>query len=632
MFLTIFSCAMGQTKFAEVFSDNMVLQQESNIILWGTANPSTNLKVVCSWSQNVKYTMRSNFEGMWEVEIETPKADGKQYQVTLSSDKDSVVLNNVLLGEVWLCSGQSNMEMVLKNQPQWNLIVEGSEEEIAEANFPMLRFINIGRKESFEPLSNIVTEGWKIFTPDDVQWLSAIGYFFAKEIGKELNIPIGIIVSAYGGSPIQSWLPLQTIGAKSIYANVRDERQEEQSVEKQSDQEYVDKMLRWVEESEKKQSSTHRIDDVVLPANLEQISIGNHLGEILFSKQITLEQIDRDLKVSLGTIDDFGSVFFNGENVWSEMRNSKSYRKIEFSIPSTSLIKGTNTIEVRVLNVLWGGGLTGPASDMFYQQEGGDQLSLSGMWQCKKIFDLKEVKPIPREGKPLFSTASALYNGMIYPLSKYKIRGILWYQGESNLDESAIYTEMSEDLIASWRDHFGLEVPFYYVQIAPYSYGDPMGTKLSALRVAQERILHTTPNAAMAITIDLGDPNNIHPAKKRDVAKRLSAIALNETYKKDLSIAHPLLKSIEKQENSVILSFSNVGDGLKQHGDNSPFELSSDGKNFIQANVVIVGNDKISLDGIRNPTHVRYSQRNSDIGVVFNSEGMPLNAFSVKIE
>ncbi|HOI49309.1 MAG TPA: sialate O-acetylesterase, partial [Prolixibacteraceae bacterium] len=220
--------AQEDARFASIFSDNMVLQQQTEVNLWGFAQPDEQLLLRCSWL-DVALPVQAKADGHWAVSVKTEHGSLQPCSVSLTDSKGrTTTLSNVLIGEVWLCSGQSNMEMILMDRPEWNLLVEGSEEEIARADNPHIRFVNIQRRESFTPQTEVLSHNWRISTPNEVKWLSAVAYFFGKKLTAELQLPVGLIVSSYGGSPVQSWIPSEIIDAESRYHSVKKERGAEQ--------------------------------------------------------------------------------------------------------------------------------------------------------------------------------------------------------------------------------------------------------------------------------------------------------------------------------------------------------------------------------------------------------------------
>jgi len=669
--LSIVAFSESKVRFSTAFSDNMVLQQKSDVKIWGYdggADAGARLYLKCSWLEKSVEVTADN-TGKWSATVLTPAGGYNTYKIELFSDGNLVaVLQNILIGEVWLCSGQSNMEMVMMNQPQWNLFVENSESEIAGANYPNIRFLNIQRKESFTQVEEVINNGWKVCNPDNVKWLSAVGYFFAKELHKKLDVPVGLIVSSYGGSPVQSWIPESVVKDNSLYSAENAERLAELKASENSEDQYVKAMSAWLEQSEGvgvKQSSGGGFEgdgvELVLPVNLEKSHVGNHMGQFSLSREIVAKG-GESLHFNLGTMDDFGQVYFNGEKVWEELRNSKSYSQVVFDIPASKVKAGKNIIEARIVNVLWGGGLTGP--DLFYQvgdgKDGSDnigsdnigsdnigsdnigsgkvgddagKISLKGSWIFRKGFNLSNVKPVPREGKPLFSMVSALYNGMLHPLRDFKIKGFLFYQGEANVGDTQRYPVMLTDMINSWRKAFNGDLPFYYVQIAPYKYSDGQYFKAAELRQAQALVEKTVPNTAMVATIDLGDSKNIHPAKKMEVGDRLANIALANTYKAVKDYRFPLPGSVKYDGDKIVLSILNAFNGLETRGECKEFEVSEDGKNYRVARVKVEGS-KIILDWDKpfSPKYLRYCWADDCTGKIFNSKGLPLSSFKTEVK
>lgn len=635
--ITFASFAAKTARFATVFTDNLVLQQKSDVKIWGYSNPGETISLKCSWISKAAKIVADK-TGNWLVTIQTPEAGFVPQSLVLSDSKDNTIkLSNILIGEVWLCSGQSNMEMAMQNQPAWNLFVENSEAEIATANFPTIRFLTVNRKVSFDTVDEITSSGWKVCNPENVKWVSAVAYFFGKQIFQHLDVPVGLVISSYGGSPIQSWIPGTAANSQSLYSKENESRNAEIKASKQTEAEYEKAMFGWINDAEAKNTQPVNTTPInlTLPINFEKSTIGNQQGEILLSKEIDIsrDMSGKDLNINLGTMDDLGRVYFNGELVWSEIRNSKSYSQAQFTIPANKVKAGTNLLEVKVLNVLWGGGLTGPKENMYFEVgSSASKISLAGEWQYHKIFDLADAKPLPCEGKPLFSTISSLYNGMIYPLINFKFRGCLWYQGESNVGDEQRYPLMQADMIISWRKAFGEDFPFYYVQIAPYNYGGMQEEKVALLRNAQARVVETVQGTGMVATIDIGNPGNIHPAKKKEVGDRLAWLALSETYHKDIACKYPALKTAVSIGNSVVMSFSNVYKNLISTGNCTEFEISNDDKTYFPAQTLISG-DKITVScpQLKNPRFVRYCWRDTSIGTIFNSEKLPLSTFKAEV-
>jgi sialate O-acetylesterase len=623
-------------RFASVITDNMVLQQKSNVVLWGFSLPGQRVRLKLSWDKK-PYTTTANEAGKWAINVKTPKADLLNHTIALSDSQGVIkTLRNIVFGEVWLCSGQSNMETILMNQPDYNLFVENSEEEIRNADYPLIRQIKVERKESFYAVSDISTFGWKECTPENAKWFSAVAFFFAKKMYNTLKVPIGIILSSYGGSPVQSWIPYKMMVGKSIYGKVLETRDIDLASTGLPDEEYLNEMCLWIKAAENDSVPKSEPHDITLnlPMLMEKSPVGNQMGEFSLKREIEVRkrEIGTDLHINLGTIDDLGRVFFNGQLVWQELHNSKSYRKVSVSIPPCMVKEGKNKIEVRVINILWSGGLTGPSSEMYYTfGNGGEKTSLSGEWVYSKIFDLRNAAEMPSEGLPLFSTASSLYNGMIYPVQKFTIKGILWYQGEANISESSYYAQMLNDMVTSWRDSIGEKLPFYFVQIAPYKYDSKDNTEAAYLREAQGRAEKNIEKSGMIVTMDLGDSLNIHPGRKKEVGERLALRALECTYYLQVRSMFPeVMKAIQKGS-QIKLTLKSIYGGIHVNGENSDLEISEDGMRFLPGKTVIARNKiLVSNPEIRSPKYVRYCWRDYAKGTIFNSEGLPMTSFNLR--
>jgi len=634
---SIFSYAGNKARFASMFTDNMVIQQKSDIKVWGYANPKEALKLSVSWLKKAS-VFNADETGKWQTTIKTPKAGFEAQHIILTGANGfESRLNNILVGEVWLCSGQSNMEMIMQNQPEWNLLVENSAHEISNANFPDIRFLTVNRKESFQPVEEISTSGWKICNPENARWMSAAAYFFGKKIFEQLRVPVGLVVSAYGGSPVQSWIPSYIMDTASMYDPEKKERETQLLASLQTPEAYLQAMTEWIRESEKNsRAAVSQSITIDLPVNLEKSKVGIQSGELLFSKiiQVPENQRGKDLHINLGTIDDMGTILFNGEIVWQEIRNSKSYSSARFTVPASKVKPGGNLVEVKVLNVLWGGGMTGPAGSMYFTL-GSDtaKYPLAGKWDYQKIFDLSATTPIPNEGKPLFSTAGALYNGMINPMLNFTFKGCLWYQGESNVGDEERYPRMLSDMIESWRKLFRNDFPFYYVQIAPYNYGGVQRDKAARLRYAQARIAETVPHTGMVVTIDIGDASNIHPARKKEVGQRLALLALSETYHRKIACKYPSVTQVERKSDNLIIHVTDVYQHLTSTGECTEFEISADDLTYFPAKAVIAS-DRISVSNpnVPNPRYVRYCWKDTSKGNVFNSENLPLSTFKKEVK
>jgi len=431
-----------------IFGDNMVLQQKSDVLFWGWAKPMEKVTVKADWMAD-GLSVTGDVQGKWKLILKTPGAGGP-YNISIKGQNE-LILKNVLVGEVWLCSGQSNMEM----SAAWG--INNSEEEIKNANYPEIRLYSVATSTALSPQQHLAGK-WSVCTPEEMKTFSAIGYFFARKLNKELNVPVGIINSSWGGTPAESWMPEEVI---------------------QQD---------------------------------------NFLSEAASKQKV----------------------------------------------------------------VPWG-----------------------------------PVEP------------ARIYNAMIAPLIPFRIAGTLWYQGEANTINAYAYKELLTALIKSWRSKWGYEFPFYFAQIAPYKYGNPLEGVL--VRDAQRRALDV-PNTGMAVLSDLCDTTDIHPKNKQDAALRLANIALNRYYNAvKTEDSGPLYKEMMIDKNKAIITFDH-SDGLHAKGDKlTYFEIAGADNIFYKAEAKIKdGKVIVQSKSVKSPVAVRFAWANTAIPNLYNGANLPASCFITK--
>jgi|WetSurMetagenome_2_1015567.scaffolds.fasta_scaffold09092_2 sialate O-acetylesterase len=439
--------SFGQIKLPSIFSDNMVLQQKSEATLWGWGEPGSQIKVTGSWNNDTVKALINN-QSEWKVKLKTPAAGGP-FTISIKSN-DEVVLKNIMAGEVWICSGQSNMEWSADSK------INNAVEEVKNANYPNIRFFHVKKMGSDAPQNNCFA-AWEECTPVTMRSFSAIGYFFGRHLHQNLNIPVGIIEVAWGGTPAEVWVKADRIES-----------------------------------------------DPLLQACAAKLETYN-----------------------------------------------------------------------------W--------------------------WPSK---------------------AGVVYNGMIAPIVPFRIAGAIWYQGEGNTNNPESYRKLFRTLIENWRQDFGNDFPFYFVQIAPFAYGQ--NTRSALIREMQMQSMDI-PKTGMVVVSDLvDDVKNIHPQNKQDVGKRLANWALAETYSvKDLVYKHPQYESMKLEKSKIRISFTNAAKGLAVHGDEIRwFEIAGADQVFMPAKVKIEGNTVLVwAKELKTPVAVRFSFSNDAIGNLFSQEGLPVAPF-----
>jgi len=631
---------------ASLFQDNMVLQQQSNVPIWGWAEPHSEIHIYASWN-NKTIIAKSGSSGEFTANLETIEAGGP-FQIEISS-ANTIVLKNVMLGEVWLCSGQSNMEMPLKGFMPRDSILNSSA-EIEKANFPNIRLFHVTKNYASSSQSNCQGQ-WKVCNSENAGEFSAAAYFFAKKLTHVLDVPIGLIQSTWGGTPAESWMPVEYASKIERFKNTQKALDNEKQNKIQFTQWLTSmKLLDFTNYSF--QNISAKLDSVLPSYHKENFddsdwkqhelpqSFEKQFGEIdalvWYRKTFTIEKnkADKKYKLLLGAIDDSDETYINGvlvgkTNDWLLNR--------EYTIPKGLINEGINTIAVRVLDRSGGGGVY--RGNLCIKDDGNEVVSLKGEWKYKmlgcfenplafRLFD--NNSNIENRPKLALSQQSPtmIYNAMISPLVPFKIKGVIWYQGENNVSNAEEYAASFPLLIKAWRNKWNQkEFPFYYVQIAPHDYGSK---KAPILREAQ-RLALKLPNTGMVVTSDIGSLETIHPPNKQDVGNRLALWALHKTYgKKDIVYSGPLFKNIIIEGNSVSVNFDNKGSGLFcPDKDLTFFEIAGEDGVYYPAEAKIDGEQVVVRSSkVKQPVHVRFGWTDTAIPNLFNKEGLPAASFS----
>lgn len=658
-FLTLLGCQRKPSELVlpSLIGDNMVLQQKTDIHIWGNALPGTRIDVSASWGGAGKSV--TGDDKVWSVTMPTPDAGGP-FTITVEAPDTTITLDNVLVGEVWVCSGQSNMEMPLAGWPPNDTIMYTAA-TIASASVSEIRLFNVQRKVSAEPLTGC-SGNWEVCSPSTVGQFSATAYFFGLKLYDELKIPIGLIESAWGGTPAEAWMSADILEESGEF--VSEIKKIKESVPLIAGyQSWLDSHKQIVADAsgENQWKDLSFSDDVVpandfndsewpvmkLPGQFEQVT-GDFDGIVWFRRSVDLpeEMSGRDLTLSLGPIDDMDRTYFNGKLVGSHEVAGFWQAERNYDIPKDLARTGANMIAVRVLDNQGGGGIWGkPGSIKIIENENRSvQVDLEGEWKYQPAAELvgnrffvfdpsqKDFSSVARPTAVGPSTPTSLYNGMINPLVNYPVKGAIWYQGEANVGRADQYAKIFPMLIRNWREAWNNEaLSFYYVQIAPYVYSGVDSTESAFLRGAQEKALQL-PNTGMVVTLDVATVMNIHPPFKKEVGERLANLALSKNYGKDIVTQGPVFKSATAEGNSIRIQFDFVAKGLvKKGGLLTEFELAGlDGK-FLKADARIDGNEVIvSSPKIPKPVFVRYCWRNGSTASLFNGDGLPALQFTTK--
>jgi sialate O-acetylesterase len=646
------------TEMPALFSDNMVLQQKAQAPCWGKAKPNDKVFVNGSWGAKAKAVAKS--DGSWNTKIKTPKAGGP-YKLTIKTSDTTITYTNVLIGEVWLCSGQSNMEMPLEGWPPANFITN-SVNEIKDSKNPQIHLFNVTRAISAKPEFQCIGK-WSECSPEAASGFSATAYFFGKKLQNELHVPIGLIVSCWGGTMIQSWTNAKYLETIPEYKDV--------SLKLKSVDLELSAQNTWIRNHpivdfkdvpaeqkwenlefgdaacSKSDFNDQQWKTMKLPTTWEAAEIGDFDGVVWFRKTIKIPAswLHQDIVLELGPIDDMDRTFINGISVGRTEQPGYWQQPRIYKVSKDIVNQETLTIAVRVLDNGGGGGLWGDGKKMQIRTvDSSGSVDISGDWKylasaefADNRFYVYDVDKAEFNARPKLSTnvgantPTMLYNAMVAPLVSYAIKGAIWYQGEANSDtplEYRSYSKLLPLLIKNWRaDWKEGNFSFYYAQIAPFGYGEL--SKSYMVRDA-ERLTLSVPKTGMAVLLDIGDSLNIHPPDKLDVGNRLALWALAGDYHKKIVYSGPLYKSMKIVKNKIALSFYHAEKKLVlKSGHGAPtFEIAGSDKHFVPAEVTVRGTKLIvSAPGIEKPVAVRYGWRNFVVGNLFNESGLPASSF-----
>jgi len=619
------------------FTDNMVLQQQTKVNIWGTETPGKKFTIITSWN-NKTYKATADANGNWEIKVNTPVYGGP-YTITFNDSKITS-LKNILIGEVWVCSGQSNMEMPLTGF--YGDVLNLNYELADAANYPEIRMLKIDNKTSFTPLTNVQTKGgWAICNPQTVRNFSAVAYFFAKNLFIDKHIPIGIINSTWGGTVAEAWASgsaLKTMPAFAPFVNAA----EGGLTQEKLDAQYQTNLKSWIDLINVKDPSFQHgkllwaepgFDDsawqkMSLPTYWEQAGVPDYDGTMWFRKKVIIPAswAGKDLKLNIGGIDDYDVSYFNGVQIG---HTELFIYKRSYTIPGDLVKAGKNTIAIRVFDNGGLGGINKGPLQLSLATDTTGQIDLAGQWAYHKASLLTLLPQLPTQSNSP-NRPMLIYNAMISPILPYTIKGVIWYQGESNADRATQYRQLFPLLINDWRQKWNEgNFPFYFVQIANYAATDqPPAADWPALRDAQLSTLAVS-NTGMAVTIDIGDAHRIHPQNKQETGRRLALIARAKTYGENISYSGPIYKSQVINGNKIELEFTHTDNGLYAKGDTlKGFTIAGVDKKFYPAHAIIMGNKVIvKSNDIAKPVAVRYAWANNPLCNLYNGANLPASPF-----
>ena len=640
---------LAEIKPAGVFGDNMVLQRNISVPVWGWGEPGEEVTVEFA-GQKVSAT--TDETGKWMVRLKPLPAGTEGRELVIRGPKNTVMFKSVLIGEVWICSGQSNMAFTMGSSLN-------AQREIAEANYPQIRHITVLRRPNAN-LSKDTSGEWVICSPNSVSDFTAVGYFFGRDLFKALGLPVGLINSSWGGTHAEAWTPLDTLRAKNINPGMVTSYEECITRQDALNKEYQQKLAEQKRLKKEGKLTDRQVDPgnkgfekgwakpdfddaawqaMPLPRMCKQFQRND--GAMWFRRAVTMPDAwaGKDVKLCLGSIDDYDVTYFDGEQVGATDRITPNWWLAPrlYTIPGRLVKPGRAVIAVRVFDDLLAGGFGGSDKEMKIVGPDG-HLVLAGEWKCQVEVTLSPdllIRPIaPPLGPHNPDAPGALYGGMIHPLIPYAMRGAIWYQGEANVGRAGEYVDLLSTMIAEWRTRWGRgEFPFGIVQLANFMAPQARPSAIDGwtqLCEAQADVVKTVPNTGLAVAIDIGDAHDIHPKNKRDVGDRLSRWALATVYgKKDVVHSGPVYKDMKIEGNGIRLSFDHVDGGLVARGARlTAFVIAGDNGEFHWADATIDGETVVvSSTHVAAPKQVRYGMASNPSVNLYNKAGLPAVPF-----
>lgn len=622
----------AQIKLPALVRDSMVLQRDTKVNIWGWASKDEKVSVAFN---NKKYKTKAGADGKWKIVLPAMKAGGP-FTMTLSG-KNTISLKEILIGDVWFCSGQSNMVH------QMNIHDVRYAAEITSANFPEIRQFLIPTLTSLDgPKDNLPTGFWKPAIGEAIRPFSAVAYFFAKKIYEKYHVPIGIINASVGGTPIEAWTSEE---------GLKDFPELTVTIQKNKDTAYINGVARSAFAANANRQPMAPQDKgltgpkpwydityvpkgwktIAVPGYWEDQGIKDLNGVVWYRKEIEVPvaMVGKPAKVFLGRIVDADVLYINGKQVGV---TTYMYPQRRYAVPADVLKAGKNIVVVKVTNNFGKGGFVSDKPYCLFA--GNDTIDLKGYWQYKvgEVF-VPKAGGFAGGGISAQNQPTALYNAMVAPVINYTIKGILWYQGESNAGRPVEYTKLQPAQIFDWRNKWRQgNIPFLYVQLPNFMDANyiPSQSQWAELREAQLKALKV-PNTGMAVAIDLGEWNDIHPDNKKDVGERLALVAQKIAYGENIVYSGPVFQSATIEGNKCTISFSNTGSGLVTNDGEEPAEFAIAGadKKFVWAQAKIAG-DKVIVwnDEVTIPLYVRYAWADNPVNPnLYNKEGLPATPF-----
>jgi sialate O-acetylesterase len=637
-------------KLPTIFADHMVVQQDVKVPVWGWAAPGEEITVTLG-DRSAK--AKADASGKWSLKLKAFKADGKALIMTVKG-QNTITIQDVLVGEVWLCSGQSNMEFP---------VVEAANApaEIAAASFPAVRMFTVQKATSKTPLDTCIGS-WRVCSPATVGTFSAVGYFFGRALHQDLKVPVGLIHTSWGGTPAEAWTSEPVLRADTMlspmFTAIEKTRAQTDSLRAL----YTKIMAEWEKSVAPLRDAAGKLPErqvdignkgfdsgwaagacdesrwkeMPVPGQWEQVAGLNIDGAVWFRKHVEVPKSweGKDLRLTLGAVDDFDVTYWNNTKVGATGIETPSFWSAQrvYTVPAALVKAGPAVIAVRVFDHWGGGGFSGQPSQMRLSAPADTGIALAGVWKYRIERELPPLMPPNAPGGVAPQNEPAqLYNAMLRPLEPYAVKGAIWYQGESNAGRAFQYRRLLPAMITNWRADWAQgDFPFGIVQLANFMAATP-GPGPSAwaeLRDAQLLTARALKNAGLAVAIDIGEGDNIHPRNKQETGRRLALWALATAYGKKIEYSGPLYKAMQLKADTALLSFDHAA-GLAAKGDSlKGFAVAGADSHFVWAHAAVRGEQvAVWSEKVKGPLAVRYGWADNPVCNLYNKDGLPASPF-----
>lgn len=623
-----------------LFADHAVLQRGVPVPVWGWADPETRATVRFA---SREWAATTGGDGRWVVTLDAMSGSSESRDLTVTFERGTgapvvVAIHDVLVGDVWLCSGQSNMEFALEQ-------AANGAAEVAAAHVPKVRLFSVARTTAARPrdVPGAGYTSWQPATPETASQFSAIGYFFGRALHESLGVPVGLIDASWGGTMIESWTSAEALAAEP--ASAAQARDLAADTAAWTGRHHED-ALALVEESlasrdpgsagasfadPRLDDATWSLADTGTPGRWPALGLAHRGGIVWYRRTVDVPPAwaGDDLTLVLGPIDVQDRTWFNGQSIGQTLVpwESRSY-----TVPGALVAPGPNVIAVRVLADGDAGGFAGDAAGLRLSVETDAPILLAGGWRYRAGPDAAALGRVPyRMGADPWVPAS-LWNGQIAPLVPFALRGFLWYQGEQNTSAPERYRALLASLIADWRARFGgATLPFGIVQLANFGarVAEPHDSTWAALREAQRQVAQQVPATGLAVTIDIGEAADIHPKNKQEVGRRLARWALSTVYGQGGEWSGPLYRAATIEGDRIRIEFDHVGGGLlARNGALTGFTIAGPDGRFVPADARIErGTVVVASPSVTSPAAVRYAWDDDPEVSLFNTHGLPASPF-----